>query len=122
VAYRAGRAAVCKNLQDVPEHASTIGIDWQSGGRADPDLPGSAAVGCHCLLPVTPEAAGSSPVDPANSLALLGRLRGRRPQARRRGLWQRPAGSSPGGQSAYLRITSRAYLVPTTSRYLLRSW
>ena len=23
-------------------------------------------MGCHCLLPVTPEAAGSSPVDPAN--------------------------------------------------------
>ena len=35
-------------------------------GRADPDFPGSAAMCCHCLLPVTPEAAGSSPVDPAN--------------------------------------------------------
>jgi hypothetical protein len=61
-----GRAAVCKNLQDVPEQASTIGIGWQSRGRADADLPGSAAVCCHCLLPVTPEAAGWSPVDPAN--------------------------------------------------------
>ena len=49
-------------------------------------------------------------------------LRCLRPQARRRGLRQRPAGSSPGGRAAYLRITSRAYLVATSSRYLLRSW
>jgi hypothetical protein len=64
--FTSGHVAVCKNLQDVPEQASTIGIDWQSGGRADPDFPGSAAMGCCWCRPVTPEAAGSSPVDPAN--------------------------------------------------------
>ena len=53
-------------MQDFPEQASTIGIDRRSAGRADPDFPGSAAMCGHCLLPVTPEAAGSSPVDPAN--------------------------------------------------------
>ena len=34
-----GRAAACKNLQDFPERASTIGIDLRSGWRADPDSP-----------------------------------------------------------------------------------
>jgi hypothetical protein len=43
-----------------------IGIDRRLGGRADPDFPGSAAMGCRWCRPVTPEAAGSSPVDPAN--------------------------------------------------------
>jgi hypothetical protein len=47
------------------------------------------------IRPVTPEAAGSSPVDPANSLALLGRLRSRRAQARRRVLRTWRAGTSP---------------------------
>jgi hypothetical protein len=41
-----GRATACKNLQDVPEQASMIGIDWRSGGRADPDFPG---FGCDVL-------------------------------------------------------------------------
>ena len=79
----------CKNLQDVPEHASTIGIDRRSGRKADPDFPGSAAMCCHCLLPVTPEAAGSSPVDPANSFAHAHSSAARRPQASRRsrGAW-----------------------------------
>jgi hypothetical protein len=57
---------LCKNLQAVPNQASTIGLDRPSGGTADPVFPGSAVMCCHCLLPVTPEAAGSSPVDPAN--------------------------------------------------------
>ena len=60
------RARACKNLQEIPEQASTIGIERRSGGRADPDFPGSAAFDRQWLLPVTPEAAGSSPVDPAN--------------------------------------------------------
>jgi hypothetical protein len=60
------RAGACKNLQDVPEQGSRIGLDRPSGGTADPDFPGSAAMCRHCLPPVTPEAAGSSPVDPAN--------------------------------------------------------
>jgi len=42
-----------------------IGLERPRGGTADPDFTGSAAFGCHCLRPVTPEAAGSSPVDPA---------------------------------------------------------
>jgi hypothetical protein len=37
-------------------------------GGADPDFPGdAAALGCRWCRPVTPEAAGSSPVDPAES-------------------------------------------------------
>jgi hypothetical protein len=60
------RAGACKNLQDVPEQGSRIGLDRPSGETADPDFPGSAAMCRHCLPPVTPEAAGSSPVDPAN--------------------------------------------------------
>jgi hypothetical protein len=48
-------SADCKNLQDVPEQASTIGIDWQSGGKADPDFPGSAAMCRRWSRPVTPE-------------------------------------------------------------------
>ena len=61
-----GRAAVCKNLQDVPEQASTIGIDWQSGGRADPDFPGSAAMCGDWHRPVTPEAAVRFRMPPDN--------------------------------------------------------
>jgi hypothetical protein len=57
---------VCKNLQAVPNQASTIGIERPRRRTADPDFPGSAAFCGSCLLPVTPEAAGSSPVDPAN--------------------------------------------------------
>jgi hypothetical protein len=56
---------VCKSLQAVPKQASTIGRDRPSGGTADPDFPGSAAFCYRWRRPVTPEAAGSSPVDPA---------------------------------------------------------
>src|SRR5205823_13685602 len=59
------RAGACKNLQDFPKHASTIGFQRPCCVTADPDLPGSAAFDRECLLPVTTEAAGSSPVDPA---------------------------------------------------------
>src|SRR5439155_10962981 len=49
-----------------PEQRSTISLQPRSRGRADPDFPGSAASGYSWGRPVTPEAAGSSPVDPAN--------------------------------------------------------
>jgi hypothetical protein len=48
----------CKNLQGVPEQASTIDIKRLERGTADPGFPGSAAMGCGWRLPVTPEAAG----------------------------------------------------------------
>ena len=64
------RTGACKNLQEIPEQASTIGIERRSGGRADPDFSGSAVFCRRRLLPVTPEAAGSSPVDPANYLTV----------------------------------------------------
>ena len=62
------RAGACKNLQDVPKQASTIDLGRPRRGRADPDFPGSAAICGGWHRPVTPEAAGSSPVDPANYL------------------------------------------------------
>ena len=65
VSCRSG-ARPCKNLQAVPKQGATTGAERPPGGSADPDLPRSAASGCHCVRPVTPEAAGSSPVDPAN--------------------------------------------------------
>ena len=60
------RAGACKNLQDVPKQASTIDLGRSRRGRAGPDFPGSAAICGDWHRPVTPEAAGSSPVDPAN--------------------------------------------------------
>jgi hypothetical protein len=60
------RAGACKNLQAVPKRASTIGIGRPTCGTADPDFPESAAICGDWHRPVTPEAAGSSPVDPAN--------------------------------------------------------
>jgi hypothetical protein len=64
--WRPNDRADCKNLQAVPEHASTIDTERPRGMTADPNFPGSAAMCGLSLLPVTPEAAGSSPVDPAN--------------------------------------------------------
>ena len=61
--------SACKNLQAVPKHASTIGSGRPRRRTADPDFPGSAAMCLCCLPPVTPEAAGSSPVDPADYLS-----------------------------------------------------
>jgi hypothetical protein len=83
------RTGACKNLQAVPEYASGTGCERPRRGTADPDFPGSAAICCRCLPPVTPEAAGSSPVDPANSFAHAHSLAARRPQASRRsrGAW-----------------------------------
>ena len=59
---------VCKNLQAVPAHASKTAIERPRCGTADPDFPGSAAICGYWSRPITPEAAGSSPVDPANYL------------------------------------------------------
>jgi hypothetical protein len=56
---------LCKNLQAVPNQASTIGLDRPIGETADPVFLASAVMCCHCLLPVTPEVASSSLVDPA---------------------------------------------------------
>src|SRR5687767_571345 len=70
-----GPAGVCKNLQAVPNQPSMIGIERPRWGIADPDFPGSAAMCCIWRRPVTPEAAGSSPVDPANLRSRLPTLR-----------------------------------------------
>ena len=66
VAARVERAAACKNLQAVPNTRPRSASDSQDRGTTDPDFPGSAAMCCRWCRPVTPEAAGSSPVDPAN--------------------------------------------------------
>jgi hypothetical protein len=38
-------------LQAVPEQASATGLERPPGGTADPDFPGSAAVGLDSLVP-----------------------------------------------------------------------
>jgi hypothetical protein len=63
------RRAICKNLQAVPNTRPRSAWDGQDDGTADPDFPGSAAICVDWHRPVTPEAAGSSPVDPANYLS-----------------------------------------------------
>jgi hypothetical protein len=60
----AGHSAVCKNLQTVPKQASKTGCEGSRRGTADPDFPGRLRCVVISLLPVTPEAAGSSPVSP----------------------------------------------------------
>jgi hypothetical protein len=73
------------------------------------------------IRPVTPEAAGSSPVDPANSLALLGRWRSRRAQARRRVLRTWRAATSPAGSPTHRVIHSPAGQHPLALLGRLRS-
>ena len=53
--------SVCKNLQAVPEQASTSGCERPRCGTADPDFPGSAAISCDSSRPSKPRVAGSSP-------------------------------------------------------------
>ena len=70
---------LCKNLQAVPKHASTIGRERPSRRTAGPDFTGSAAIGGDWTRPVTPEAAGSSPVDAARLRSRLSARASSRP-------------------------------------------
>jgi hypothetical protein len=75
VPLRTSARPPCKNLQAVPKQGSTTDLERPPRGTADPVFPGSAAMCCHCARPVTPEAAGSSPVDPANISFSINSLR-----------------------------------------------
>jgi hypothetical protein len=72
----------CKNLQEIPEHAATIGFGKPRCVKADPDFAGSAAVGRYSRRPVTPEAAGFESLGFLPSVVVHSVLRGERQRMR----------------------------------------